>query len=363
MWVAWAEYSRCKNHGKFSVNAVPANISVLDGRSCYGKLVARFGSSFAKERTVKRSIFVLASLLWLGFQSTGQAQWGNQEHNPYRVEFGVSIMDRPGDENNTTPILRSLINGDTFINGEQISDPGTGAGPDLSIQYFPNASTLHYEFRGRYYGWDAQSSHVGNMEFTTAPGFAFSRFETDYTSDYISLEFNAKRTLRPGFNILGGARFINLEEKLRMFGSGPFPLVNFEQDFNVRASNPMLGLQTGLDLGWQLGNRVEVNTFLRAGGYANFAKQRTRLVNTLTATDTTTVTDGSQLAFAGETGLRVSVEIFERHLYGYVGGEAHFLNRIATAPSQLELSGTGFAGLNTVAPKLYGVTFGLDARF
>ncbi|MBL8891896.1 MAG: hypothetical protein JNL67_18110 [Planctomycetaceae bacterium] len=318
---------------------------------------------------MKRSIFVLASLLWLGFQSTGQAQWGNQQHNPYRVEFGVSIMDRPGDENNTAPILRSLLNGDTFINGEQLSDPGTGAGPDLSIQYFPNASTFHYEFRGRYYGWNDQSSHVGNMELTGAAGLEFSRFETDYTSDYISLEFNAKRTVRPGFNVLGGARFINLEEKLRMFGNGqavlpfPFPPADFEQDFNIRASNPMLGLQTGLDLGWQLGNRLEVNSFLRAGGYVNFAKQRTRLVNDLLGTDTTTVTDGSQLSFAGETGVRVNFEIFERHLYGFVGGEAHFLNRIATAPSQLELSGTGFAGLNTVAPRFYGVTFGLDARF
>ncbi len=318
---------------------------------------------------MKRSMFVLASLLWLWVQSTGFAQWGNHQHNPYRVEFGVSILDRPGDENNTSPVLRSLVNGDTFINGEQISDPGTGAGPDLSIQYFPNASTFHYEFRGRYYGWRDQTSDVGSMELTGAAGLNFSRFETDYSSDYISLEFNAKRTLRPGFNILGGARFINMEEHLRMFGNGtvalppPFGTADFEQDFKIRATNPMLGLQTGLDLGWQLGNRVEVNSFLRAGGYANFAKQRTRIFNDLLGTDTTTATDGSQLSFAGETGFRVHVEIFERHLYGFVGGEAHFLNRIATAPAQLELSGTSFAGLNTVSPRFYGITFGLDARF
>ncbi|MDP1561375.1 MAG: hypothetical protein Q8M16_08260 [Pirellulaceae bacterium] len=318
---------------------------------------------------MKRSIFVLASLLWLSVQSTGYGQWGDTQHNPYRVEFGVSIMDRPGDLNNTTPLLRSLANGDTFINGEQISDPGTGAGPDLSIQYFPNASTLHYEFRGRYYGWRDQTSDVGTMELTGAAGLNFSRFETDYSSDYISMEFNAKRTLRPGFNLVGGARFINMEENLRMFGNGsvalppPFGTAPFEQDIRIRASNPMVGLQTGFDWGWQLGNRVEVNSFLRAGGYANFAKQRTRIVNDLLIIDSTAVTDGSQLSFAGETGARVSFEIFERHLYGFVGGEAHFLNRIATAPAQLELSGAGFSGLNTVAPRFYGLTFGLDMRF
>jgi hypothetical protein len=351
------------------VNAVPANFSVLYGRFCYGKLVAKFGSSFIKERDVNRSIFVLASLLWLSVQSTGYSQWGDQQHNPYRVQFGVSIMDRPGDLNNTTPVLLSLANGDTLLTGEQLSDPGTGAGPDLSIEYFPNASTLHYEFRGRYYGWRDQTSDTGTMQLTGATGLNFSRFETDYSSDYVSLEFNAKRTLRPGLNVLGGARFISMEEQLRMFGNGtvalpfPFGTVPFEQDIRVRATNPMLGLQTGLDWGWQLGNRVEVTSFLRAGGYANFAKQRTRIVNDLLGTDTTTVSDGSQLSFAGETGVKVNFEIFERHLYGFVGGEAHFLDRIATSPAQLELSGVGFNGLNTVAPRFYGITFGLDARF
>jgi len=322
-----------------------------------------------KERDVKRSIFVLASLLWLGVQATGYGQWGNHQHTPYRIEFGVSILDRPGDQNNTAPVLRSLINGDTLINGERISDPGTGAGPDLSIQYFPNASTLHYEFRARYYGWNDQSAHTGVMELTGAPGLNFQRFETEYKSDYLSLELNAKRTLRPGLNLIGGARFISLEERLNMKGDGfvvlppPFPNATFENDFSVRATNPMLGLQTGLDWGWQLGNRVTVNSFLRAGGYSNFAKQRTRTVNNLLILDSTVTSDSTEFAFAGETGFRVHVELVDRHLFGFVGGEAHFLNRVATAPAQLELQATGFNDVNTVAPRFYGITFGLDARF
>lgn len=318
---------------------------------------------------MNRSILVFAGLIWLGVQGAGFAQWGNHQHTPYRVEFGVSILDRPGDTNNTTPVLRSLTNGDTIINGEQLSDPGTGAGVDLSIQYFPNAASLTYEFRGRYYGWRDQSSDTGSMELTGASGLNFTQFEKDYVSDYVSLEFNAKRTIRPGLALIGGARFINLEEDLAMIGSGnaalppPFGAVPFENDVIVRASNPMIGLQTGLDWGWQLSNRVTVNSFLRAGGYSNFAKQRVRTVNSLLATDTTVTADGTELAFAGETGFRVNVEIFERHLYGFVGGEAHFLNRVATAPAQLELQGVGFNDVNTVAPRFYGITFGLDARF
>jgi hypothetical protein len=278
-------------------------------------------------------------------------------------------MDRPGDLNNTTPVLRSLVNGDTLITGEQLSDPGTGAGPDLSIQYFPNASTLSYEFRGRYYGWRDQTSDTGLMELTGASGLLFNRFETDYTSDYVSLEFNAKRTVRPGLNLLAGARFINMEESLKMLGNGnvvlppPFGSIPFENDVIVRASNPMVGLQTGLDWGWELSNRITINSFLRAGGYSNFAKQRVRTVNNLLGTDNTITADGTEFAFAGETGFRVHFEIFERHLFGFVGGEAHFLNRVATAPAQLELQSVGFSDVNTVAPRFYGITFGLDARF
>jgi hypothetical protein len=125
----------------------------------------------------------------------------------------------------------------------------------------------------------------------------------------------------------------------------------------------MVGLQTGLDWGWELSNRITINSFLRAGGYSNFAKQRVRTVNNLLGTDNTITADGTEFAFAGETGFRVHFEIFERHLFGFVGGEAHFLNRVATAPAQLELQSVGFSDVNTVAPRFYGITFGLDARF
>jgi len=365
---AWVEREIHPVGQKFSGKSSPANFPVTSGRFCYGKNVASFGSSL-KELDVNRSTLVLAGLLWLGFQATGFAQWGNHQHTPWRVEFGAAIMDRPGDINNTAPVLLDRITGDTLINGEQISDPGTGAGPDLSIQYFPNIGNFTYELRGRYYGWRDQTQDRGLMQLTGAEQLNFEVFETDYVADYISLEFNAKRTVRPGLNLIGGARFINMEERLFFRGDGfvdlppPFGSVPFENDVNIRASNPMIGLQTGLDWGVQLSNRVMVNSFLRAGGYSNFAKQRTRLTNSLLFTDTTTTTDQSQLAFAGETGFRVHVEIFERHLFGYVGGEAHFLNRIATAPAQLELEETGFQGINTVAPRFYGITFGLDARF
>lgn len=314
---------------------------------------------------MNKSMLVVAALLSLGFQSICNAQWGNYSHNPWRVEFGSAIMDRQGDRGNITPVLTDSVTGATYINGEQLSDPGTGAGVDLSLQYFPGATTYTYEGRVRYFGWEDLASEVGTLQLATVPQLEFDSMDTRYESDYFSVEFNAKRTVRPGFNLVGGTRFIAMEERTLLSGegnftAGPFNLP-FQNDVEIKTSNPMLGLQVGADYGVGFG-RMSIDSFLRAGGYVNFASQNTRLVNTLLGSDTSTKGSAEEMAFAGEVGVRLNFEIFENHLHGYVGGEAHFLDGIATSPSQL--INPGFVGIsNADSPRFQGITFGLDARF
>jgi len=316
---------------------------------------------------VNKTLLVVAALFSLGMQSVANAQWGNHSHDPWRVQFGVSILDRQGDSGNTQAVLLDSTSGATIMNGEQISDPGTGAGPDLSIQYFPGASSYSYEFRGRYYGWEDLSSDTGTIQLATVPTLVFDVMDTRYESDLISFEFNVRRNLRPGLELLGGVRFISLEERLLLSGEGIVPLsapffdVPFQNDVDIKTSNPMIGMQVGADYGFGIGNRLSINSFIRAGGYVNFTSQNTRLVNSFLGSDDSTKGEDENLAFAGEVGVRLNFEIFERHLFGYVGGEAHFMDGLATAPGQLQ--NAGFSGVTTDAPRFQGITFGLDARF
>lgn len=317
---------------------------------------------------MNKTMLVVTALAFLGMPSISYAQWGNHSPDPWRVEFGVSILDRQGDQGNTTPVLSDGLTGNTLINGEQLSDPGTGAGVDLSLQYFPGASGYSYEFRGRYYGWEDLSSDEGDLRLATADVLEFDTMDTRYESDYLSFELNTKRNMRPGFDLVGGFRFINLQERLLLAGEGiqplpaPFADLPFQNDVDIKTSNPLLGLQIGTDLGFALGNRLSLDTHLRAGGFMNFASQNTRIVNSILATDVSTKGDSEEFAFAGEVGVRLRFEIFERHLFGYVGGEAHFLDGVATAPSQLQ--NTAFTGINNSdSPRFQGLTFGLDARF
>lgn len=313
----------------------------------------------------KSMLVVAAALLSMGFQSAANAQWGYHSHNPWRLEFGSAILDRQGDTGNITPVLTDSNTGATYINGEQLSDPGTGAGVDMSLQYFPGANCYSYEGRVRYFGWEDLASEQGSLSLATVPLLVFDNMDTRYDSDYFSVEFNAKRNIRPGFDLVGGARFISMEESVLLSGDGNFQTGGltfpFQNDVNVKTSNPMLGLQVGADYGVGFG-RMSLNTFVRAGGYVNFASQNTRIVNSLLGSDDSTKGNAEEMAFSGEVGVRLNFEIFENHLFGYVGGEAHFLDGIATAPSQLV--NPGFVGLsNSDSPRFQGITFGLDARF
>lgn len=316
---------------------------------------------------MNKSMLVVAALLSLGFQSVCNAQWGNHSHNPWRLEFGTAILDRQGDTGNITPVLTDSVTGATYINGEQLSDPGTGAGVDLSLQYFPGANCFSYEGRARYFGWEDVTADTGSFSLATVPTLVFDSMDTRYESDYFSFEMNAKRNVRPGFDLVGGARFIAVEERVLLSGEGVIPLpapfldTAFKNDVDVKTSNPMLGLQIGADYGVGIG-RMSLNSFVRAGGYINFSRQNTRLVNSALATDTSSSGSKEEMAFAGEVGVRLNYEIFENHLFGYVGGEAHFLDGIASAPGQLQ--NPGFAGVsNSDSPRFQGITFGLDARF
>lgn len=313
---------------------------------------------------MNKSMLVVAALLSLGFQGICNAQWGNHSHNPWRVEFGTAILDRQGDTGNITPVLTDAVTGATYINGEQLSDPGTGAGVDLSLQYFPGANTFSYEGRARYFGWEDLASEQGELTLATVPLLTFDSMDTRYESDYFSVEFNAKRSVMPGLNLVGGTRFIAVEERALLSGAGTIstPLANFPftNEVEVKTSNPMLGLQLGADYGVGFG-RFSLNSFVRAGGYINFASQNTRIANTALTIDNSTKGESEEFAFAGEVGVRLNFEIFENHLFGYVGGEAHFLDGIATAPGQLQ--NTNFTGIVTDEPRFQGITFGLDARF
>jgi len=318
--------------------------------------------------TLVIATLVSVSLHVLGYAQVGPSPWGNRKVSPWKVDFGVSIVDRESIAD-ARPVIQSTPGGSTFMDGTALGTLRTGAGPDLRVEYIPGTSVTTVEFRGRYFGFEDRNSTPPGIFFLSSGGpLQFSDLDGREDSSYLAWEFNAKRKLFQGLDVLAGIRFNNFDDNINIAGSGsqpqnfPFPNIPFTHNLDVSTSNPHLGLQLGVDWDLNLGGGLTLDTTIRTGGYVNFGSQDTRIINSLTQQNTLTSLEEDDFFFSGEIGVRLNFDLLDDRLAGYIGGEYYFIDDMLTASRQaIDPGSPVISGRQSL--KMSGLVFGFTSRF
>ncbi len=298
-------------------------------------------------------------------ESDAVAQWPTDFTAPihYYGEISAKIYDRPGSKLGISLITDELTN-ETLLTTDQITDLGGSAGAEVRFGAAGQYGRT-WEIRSNIVNWNNSRNVEGeNLLSPLAPDFSPDRVDTDYNSDFFSIEFSLKRTALPGLTLLAGPRYISLNEDFSFATETIFDTPSggflFETSNSFETRNSLYGFQIGAELNKPISRNIYINGFVRAGGYGNPTK--------FTTSSSTTIMDEVTLrqskntgSFVGEVGGRVYTDIIPGNLSGFVGYEATWIDGVALATNQIGFQESGEV-LTAVTPFFQAITIGIGFR-
>lgn len=255
------------------------------------------------------------------------------------------------------------------ITGRQLEfDPEVG--PRVTLQRVGRLGTELSYFG--FHNWSAMATNIGMNDrslpnplgVSTFDFFAADRIDAAYSSEIHSAEASLIRPLLPRVSLLGGVRFLSLDETLNLHGV----------DSNSGESDYLINTQNRL-IGGQLGGRYHLGTpqsiwsgaaTAKAGVYNNNTKQRTSLqdLNNTVVLRNFNVSD-TETSFVGEINLLARLRLTRScHIVG--GYNFIWIEQLALAPQQLDFTDTPTSGSDlreTPGLFLHGASLGLGIDF
>ncbi|MEL7500161.1 MAG: hypothetical protein AAFN77_21355 [Planctomycetota bacterium] len=308
---------------------------------------------------------VCALMLGLACVQDVNAQWPQTTNRDIRfsVELGSMAFDRPGIDS-TAPVLSDSFTGRTLFNSEQATDLGTSFGAQVKLN-FVNRRDREIEIRTSIVNWEEQADFTGaNLAspfFPTGLTTTPDEFEYNYESSYFSIEANRRRAVMPGVTIFAGPRFVSITDEIETISTSTVGAIDLTQTDVFEATNALIGLQAGFEFNFPVTHAINVQSFIRAGGYFNPTEFNTNSQNTFTTVTTSLSTDESIESFLGEVGGRVSFDILPNCVTSYVGYEAIWIDGINLAPANATSTTAGLDTSNTVF--FHAVNFGVQVLY
>ncbi len=348
----------------------------------------------------------------LSYPEQGADSSGLSHSARWTVSAETLILDRTGTADRTlvelvpgTVAFNQVVNEpSTQVLNSKDLDQGFSPGFRLGATYKVDSDySLELSFF-RVDGWDStQSIGTGNplnWLVMKAPGgffqtqdFPYQSMIWDYTTDLYSAEFNVRHKLSERITLLGGFRWLQLNENLQgSLGPPDQYLPNwkytpgdnlydvqqieyqgtpatgaFPPFWNTSTTNNLYGLQIGVDGKLFERGPFSIDTLIKAGGYLNRASEST----TVSIQKVLFQSGGSEnhAAFVGEVGLQCKY-LFASGLALKLGYEAVWLEGVALAPGQIQetyiggLASVTSLGINSGSGVLFhGVTAGLEYSF
>lgn len=206
---------------------------------------------------------------------------------------------------------------------------------------------------------------VAVSPFGTFGNGAAQNWLLSYESELQSVEVNAYRQFNRKVTLLAGARWIRLDEQLRMDANAP--VLGQSSVFTFDTENNLYGFQIGA-LGRALNlrcNRLHVDGLIKAGIYANEARHDALLriqgvgAAQFSANDRTT-----HAAFCGEVGASVTYDL-SRCWSIQAGYQCYWVTGVAIAGDQIGATNlVTQTGINVNSDAFYhGATAGITGRF
>lgn len=191
----------------------------------------------------------------------------------------VSFFDSSA-TGNFTPGSRALSANDFSFNQE----PGMRVtlGRELDLWNSVELTYMGLQF------WksSAQTAQDPNQDINLVPLAGFSRFSdayqqfAQYTSEFHSVEANYRHYTKPSLSILGGFRFMDIGEELRVIShDSPNPAWNQIGHYKGTTDNYLFGLQIGASWERPVSDRLMLNVNGKAGMFLNFVENHSSISN------------------------------------------------------------------------------------
>ena len=248
----------------------------------------------------------------------------------------------------------TVLAGATFLNRNNdrevfLRGPGGGSilGPDIGPQTGFQGSVIRHgdgldfevgvlwlvsNSRNDFIDIDPGTSVPGTDLIFAAPGDGFS----SYDSELFSAEFNARRRYSDYFTILGGFRYLNLNEELLIGTVDTLPDLGAQTEVD----NNLYGFQIGIDSVIYQSGYWNINAIGKAGIYYNDIDRDIVLMGDPIPGTVRVSDDDDTEAFVGQAELSATYWITEN--FGLRGGyQVIWLDGVALAPAQLRGIGEG----------------------
>jgi hypothetical protein len=289
----------------------------------------------------------------------------------WTIRAGAVFLDRNRPSSSTILTANFDPNSAVVLNGNQF-DPSVGWGYEVSAIRHRIRNTS-FDVEARYFGVYGFSSTVG--PFAAAPGLA-TQFvipggfldptvsTATFTSQLQNVEFNLRHHCGPSIQLLGGFRWVELDDNLSIFSVATNGAGSATQ--NIITNNRLFGGQVGIDAFlWQRG-RLSLDGIGKAGIYGNAVNNNLLITQPGGPTFNGGASQG-QTAFVGEMGLtgryRVTSALSLRATYQLL-----WLDGVAIATDQirtLSINGVGGppSGVNYNTVFYNGMFVGMESQF
>ena len=306
------------------------------------------------------------------------AQWPHNTYgnkNPWEIEIGTRILDRPTDVQNINLVTTVPTNVVVFT-GEDATDLDVSTGVDFRFLK-RTCYDGSWEVRGFFNQWENFESRVGNLRtpfFTPAIlpfGSNPDQFDYLYESNLFSLELNYKKALHPGFTVTMGPRWVSLEEQVNINSNFVNPFIAgfaFDLDTVTQVDNQMPGLGIGMEIRRPVLRQLFFVGAVKGAVLANFISTSTITQGTVLGGNTvsTTIFDDSRtnLAGIGEISARLHYDIAPGNVSCYCGYEAMWLDGVGVAPGQLLAAFSTPVQIDaTTTVFIHGLSLGMLIRY
>jgi hypothetical protein len=247
----------------------------------------------------------------------------------YTIRIGAVLLERD------SPAARTLITqgGNAYLDADEFNF-AVGAGPE--VYTWRRGEAFDFDFR-----YFAAANMSALREFTPLgplqidvgmPININSPFlDASYRSDILSFEWNFRRNVKPRFTPLLGLRLMFLRDVLEYTYDNLFD--GFDDiTASVFAENVLFGGQLGFDARLLTARRVQLQTALKTGIYANASSNLLRF-RTYGAFDESTGVTASETSFVCDWTL-TSVLQFNKHWAARFGYQLLYLTGLALASEQ-----------------------------
>lgn len=278
------------------------------------------------------------------------------------------------------PVIIDFNTGETVLSTSNLDfDYDAGVRVTAGVRLRDYCWALEFSYLGVFDAKAFASARATDDETVlTFPGpplnvfFGADRIDLDYSSRLHSFELNlpccycCDAVRCRSFEYFAGFRYLNLEERLSIFGQRNQDEETEEGVYDIRTRNNLYGAQLGARVrsGW---DRFRWEATGKAGIFGNDAQQRQYLVDFPDFFVRPPVSGrGGQASFVGEINLAVIYRLTD--VWGMRAGyNLLWIEGVALAPDQLDFafftdpSGNGLN--NSGGLFLHGLSVGLEARW